>query len=255
MANLDKEAILIATREPGRRQPGAQPQPSRTQPQEGATPGRKKKKRSAWGVFWRFCVVCLCLMVMVGSVGAVLVSLYVVDATASDGDLLNLDNLELAKTSIIYAQNHDTGEWEEYAQLSRTNHRIWVNLDQIPDDMKWAVICLEDKDFYTEPGVNFKRTASVTLNLVLTKLTGGKLSLYSSLQGASTLEQQLIKNITGDNGTDGSDGVTRKLREIFRALGVDNRYSKDTILEAYLNTISLTGTIAGVEAGANEYFI
>lgn len=254
MANLDKEAILIATREPGRRQPGAQPQPSRTQPQEGAAPGRKKKKRSAWGVFWRFCVVCLCLMVMVGSVGAVLVSLYVVDATASDGDLLNLDNLELAKTSIIYAQNHDTGEWEEYAQLSRTNHRIWVNLDQIPDDMKWAVICLEDKDFYTEPGVNFKRTASVTLNLVLTKLTGGKLSLYSSLQGASTLEQQLIKNITGDNGTDGSDGVTRKLREIFRALGVDNRYSKDTILEAYLNTISLTGTIAGVEAGANEYF-
>ena len=128
-------------------------------------------------MLWRFCVVCLCLVVMVGSVGAVLVSLYVVDATASDGDLLNLDNLELAKTSIIYAQNHDTGEWEEYAQLSRTNHRIWVNLDQIPDDMKWAVICLEDKDFYTEPGVNFKRTASVTLNLVLTKLTGGKLSL------------------------------------------------------------------------------
>ena len=64
-------------------------------------------------MLWRFCVVCLCLVVMVGSVGAVLVSLYVVDATASDGDLLNLDNLELAKTSIIYAQNHDTGEWEE----------------------------------------------------------------------------------------------------------------------------------------------
>ena len=50
-------------------------------------------------MLWRFCVVCLCLVVMVGSVGAVLVSLYVVDATASDGDLLNLDNLELAKTS------------------------------------------------------------------------------------------------------------------------------------------------------------
>ena len=99
LTNLDKEAILIATREPGRRQPGAQPQPSRTQPQEGAAPGRKKKKRSAWGVLWRFCVVCLCLVVMIGSVGAVLVSLYVVDATASDGDLLNLDNLELAKTS------------------------------------------------------------------------------------------------------------------------------------------------------------
>lgn len=80
MTNLDKEAILIATREPGRRQPGAQPQPGRTQPQEGAAPGRKKKKRSAWGVLWRFCVVCLCLVVMIGSVGAVLVSLYVVDA-------------------------------------------------------------------------------------------------------------------------------------------------------------------------------
>ena len=72
-------------------------------------------------------------------------------------------------------------------------------------------------------------------------LTGNR--LYGSTQGASTLEQQLIKNITGDDEQD----AMRKVREIFRALGLCHRYSKQTILEAYLNTISLNSTICGVQ--------
>ncbi len=247
-AGFDKEAIPIATNESESRRKGVQ----NTQPQGTGKSKKAKKKHPIWSFFWRFCVVCMCLAIMACSVGAVMLSLYVVDVTQHDAELLNLDSngTSLAKTSFIYAQNHDTGEWEEYARLSRDNDRVWVDLDQIPADMKWAVIAVEDKDFYTEPGVNFKRTVAAAANLVLTKATGGRLTLFDTLQGASTLEQQLIKNISADDEAD----VMRKVREIFRAIGLANRYSKDTVLEAYLNTISLTGTLAGVEAGANEYF-
>lgn len=236
---------------PPRQGGGGQPPHGPNQPPQGP----KKKKRSVigriWSFFWRFCVCMGCLGVMLGSVLAVLLSMYVVKATAADADLLDLDNMDLAYTTIIYARNHDDPTvWEVYDTLSRDNNRIWAYLNEIPEDLRWAFICTEDKTFYEHPGVNFKRTLSATINLVLNRLTHGQLRLYASEQGASTIDQQLIKNITGDDEQD----PMRKVREIFRAIGLENRYSKDMILEAYLNTISLTGRIAGVRAGADTYF-
>ena len=87
---------------------------------------------------------------------------------------------------------------------------------------------------------------------VLNELTDN--AIYGSQQGASTLEQQLVKNLVGDDASSGIEGYMRKVREIFRAIGLANRYSKETILEAYLNTIPLTGIVCGMEAGAQEYF-
>lgn len=210
--------------------------------QETARP--KKKRMGCFGFLLRLFVVLACLGTIVCCGVAIKLSEYIVDVTQEDAELLNLDELKLSETTILYAQNHDTGAWEEYATWSRDNNRIWVSLDEIPENLKWAFICTEDKEFYNEPGVNFKRTIGAAVNMV----TGNR--LYGSTQGASTIEQQLIKNITGDDEQD----AMRKVREIFRALGLSHRYSKDTVLEAYLNTISLTGTIAGVQAGAVEYF-
>lgn len=199
----------------------------------------RRRKHGFWGFLWRVFVAFGCFCIMAGCVVAVILSNYIVDVTQEDAEILDLDNLKLAQTSILYDRNGD-----EYASWSSDSHRIWVSLDDIPDNLKWAFICTEDKDFYTEPGVNFKRTIGAAVNM----LTGNR--LYGSTQGASTIEQQLIKNITGDDEQD----AMRKVREIFRALGLCHRYSKETILEAYLNTISLTGTIGGVQAGAQEYF-
>ena len=78
--------------------------------------------------------------------------------------------------------------------------------------------------------------------------------IYSSRQGASTIEQQLIKNLTEDDSASGIEGALRKLREIYRAYTLYRNYSKETILEAYLNTISFTGTIQGVQTASLEYF-
>ena len=190
----------------------------------------------------------ICLGIMAGSLVAVGAVYYVVQATANDGDLLDLDNIELSQSSVVMATDPDTGAQVEYATLRSSNsHRVWADLEQIPSNLQYAFICTEDKDFYSEPGVNFKRTIGAMINEYL-------LPIYSSKQGASTLEQQLIKNLTSDKSASGVEGALRKLREIYRALCLSRSYSKETILEAYLNTISFTGTIQGVQTAANEYF-
>ena len=190
----------------------------------------------------------ICLGIMAGSLVAVGAVYYVVQATANDGDLLDLDNIELSRSSVVMATDPDTGAQVEYATLRSSNsHRVWADLEQIPTNLQYAFICTEDKDFYNEPGVNFKRTIGAMVNEYL-------LPIYSSKQGASTLEQQLIKNLTDDKSASGIEGALRKLREIYRALCLSRSYSKETILEAYLNTISFTGTIQGVQTAANEYF-
>ena len=211
-------------------------------------PPKEKSKHPLLRFIGRTIATVLCLGIMLGSVVAVGMVFYVVQATANDGDLLDLDNIQLSQSSMVVATDPDTGAQVEYATLRSSNsHRVWADLEQIPSNLQYAFICTEDKDFYSEPGVNFKRTIGAMINEYL-------LPIYSSKQGASTLEQQLIKNLTDDNSASGIDGALRKVREIYRALCLSRSYSKETILEAYLNTISFTGTIQGVQTAANEYF-
>lgn len=200
---------------------------------------KKKKRRSVVGSIFRFIGCLLCVCVMLCSVGGVLLAMYIVQVTADDGEILDLDNQKNKQTTIIYDKYGN-----EYATLTQGENRIWRELSAMPEDLQNAVIAIEDKDFYNEPGINLKRTIGAALN----ELTDH--AIYGERQGASTLEQQLIKNLTGDDDVD----KMRKVREIFRALGLANRYSKETILEAYLNTIPLTGIVCGMEAGAQEYF-
>ena len=210
-------------------------------PQNAAETPKPKKKRFSIVKFLLQLIGCLlCVGVMACSVGAVLLSMYVVQVTADDGETLDLDNMKSKQNSIILDTNG-----EEYDSLTRDENRIWCALGDMPENLQHAVVAVEDKDFYTNKlGFNFKRTVAAALN----EFTGQK--LLGSKQGASTIEQQLIKNLTKDDEQD----AMRKIREIFRAIGICNKYSKETILEGYLNTIPLTGTICGMQAGAKEYF-
>lgn len=215
---------------------GATGQPGAPAPKNKKKP---KKRRSIIGMIFSFIGCMLCLCIMAASVGGVLLSMYIVQVTADDAETLDLDNQKNRQTSIIYDINGN-----EYASLSRNENRIWRELSAMPENLQNAVIAIEDKNFRTEPGINLKGTIGAALNA----FTGNR--IWGTNRGASTLEQQLIKNLTGDNKQDNM----RKVREIFRALGLDNKYSKETILEAYLNTIPLTGIIHGMEAGSIEYF-
>ncbi len=157
----------------------------------------------------------------------------------ADGETLDSDNQKNRQTSIIYDINGN-----EYASLSRNENRIWRELSAMPENLQNAVIAIEDKNFRTEPGINLKghhRRGAERFH------RQPHLGHEPRCVHAGAAAHQ---NLTGDSEQDNM----RKVREIFRALGLDNKYSKETILEAYLNTIPLTGIIHGMEAGSIEYF-
>lgn len=141
-----------------------------------------------------------------------------------------------AQTSILFAKN-DAGEDVQIATLHGEKNRIWADLDTIPKDLQNAFRCLEDKRFYDHHGVDWIRTIAAVVK-------------YHGRQGGSTLTQQLIKNLTEQNQVT----VSRKFKEILEALNLEKNYSKDEILEAYLNTIPLGSGCYGVRTAAEKYF-
>ena len=155
----------------------------------------------------------------------------------------NIKNYEMNMTSIIYVQNN-LGAWEEYQRIHGEENRIWTEIENVPQMLIDAIISIEDQRFYQHGGVDWKRTTGAFVNYL------PFIDLYSSNQGGSTITQQLIKNITSDN----DKSAARKLREIARALLMEKKLDKTTILEAYLNTISLGNGICGVQVASNYYF-
>lgn len=162
----------------------------------------------------------------------------------NSGDIVeNIRNLEINMTSIIYVKN-EKGDWQEYQRLHGEENRIWVPLEKVPKQLVDAFVSIEDERFYTHGGVDWKRTLGAFVNTI------PGVQIYSSKQGGSTITQQLIKNLTEDK----KKSASRKIREITRALSIEKMLSKDEILEAYLNTISLGSGICGVQVAANYYF-
>jgi len=178
----------------------------------------------------------------------VALTVYLVKVTANDDSMLNLHDRKLSYTTVLYYQDRESGEYKEYQRLDGEENRVWVELEDIPQHVIDAYIATEDQDFYTHHGVNFVRTVAAMINEYT------PIKLFSSKTGASTITQQLVKNLTDDKYGSGIDGAFRKIREIFRAMVLEKQYSKDEILEAYLNTLRLSNTWAGVQAGANNYF-
>lgn len=213
----------------------------------------RREARMAVPVFKRtlyfardFITVCFCLAVIIGSVVAAMLAIYVVNVTDGDGDLLK--NYSLSYTTIFYAKDGSSGEYIESQRLYGDENRIWVAYGDMPKHLINAAIAVEDNTFWDNDGVSWKRTFAAFIN----EASGGR--LLGSMQGGSTITQQLIKNITNDRAVDSVSGILRKMREIYRALLLTNSHSKTEIMEAYLNTIRLSGQYAGVEAGANAYF-
>jgi penicillin-binding protein 1A len=144
-------------------------------------------------------------------------------------------------SSIIYYKDRDTGDWKELQTLKSKENRVWVDYDQMPKALWQAAVSIEDKRFFTHHGVDWSRTATATFNMFFKS---------RNTYGGSTITQQLIKNMTQDNqGT-----VKRKVTEIFRALAFEKKYSKQEILELYLNTIYLGNSCYGVQTAAQYYF-
>ena len=140
----------------------------------------------------------------------------------------------------LYYQDPDTKELVMYQTLFGDENRIWVDFDSIPKNLRNATIAIEDKRFESHHGVDWHGT----VRAVFRTLTNG------NTQGGSTITQQLIKNVTGNN----ENTVKRKVTEVYRALALEKDYSKDEILEMYLNTIYLGNQCYGVQTASRTYF-
>ena len=191
-------------------------------------------------IFKCFLTIVLIGVITASMVGCVLI-VYVVTQFDPTTDIPDLREIRAEESTIIYTKN-SSGEYEEHQRLEGAN-RIWVSLEEIPENMRNAVIAIEDERFNDHYGVDWKRTISAMANLVL--------HFSSQEYGGSTITQQLVKIITKDN----DHSIQRKITEIMRAIEMErNQYTKDDIIEAYLNVLPLTGNIVGVGAGANYYF-
>lgn len=127
-----------------------------------------------------------------------------------------------------------------YAIFKDVN-RLYVPLKEIPKNLQQATISTEDKDFYTNPGFSIK---GLLRGVLIDPL------LHNRATGGSTITQQLVKNVLLSPERD----ISRKIKELILAIEVDQRFSKEEILEMYLNNVSYGGTAVGVEAASNLYF-
>ena len=219
---------------------------------------KKRKKRRKKKPMSRGLTVFLTVFLMVFIIGMLSVTFVGVDvltdigildigASSPENDIAGVDYIDLdtylknqSKTTIIYAGGNPEDEDAEIVEIARLHgeeNREWVDLEDVCDNLKKAVVALEDKRFYDHKGVDWIRTVGVVVK-------------YSFSQGGSTITQQLIKNLTGENaGT-----FVRKYNEIKNALALEKHFDKDEILEAYLNTIYLDMGCYGIKTGAEYYF-
>lgn len=119
--------------------------------------------------------------------------------------------------------------------------REWVSFDGVSEYLKNGFVVVEDHKFWSHNGVNLRRTVQAFLNYVFNR---------DASFGASTITQQVIKNISGDN----EKSVKRKLQELVRAYHIEKKYTKEEIFELYLNIIPMGENIYGVAAASKEYF-
>lgn len=119
--------------------------------------------------------------------------------------------------------------------------RFWIHFDSIPENMRNAVVAIEDQRYYTHWGIDLKRIMGATVANILS-------NGYS--QGASTLTQQLARNLYFSH----EKTLLRKVREILTAIKLEQYYTKEEILELYLNQVYLGAGVYGIEAAAQRYF-
>lgn len=205
--------------------------------------GKHKEKNTSSGSIWSWVGKIFGTMVLIGFIAllifACIFAVYIKKDLSKQVDF-SVEGFALDQTSVIYYQDRQTGQWEELRRLYEKENRVWVGLEEIPIDLKNACIAIEDKRFEEHQGVDWLRTIRASLNM----FSGNK------IYGASTITQQLIKNLTHEDEVT----VRRKLVEIFRALEFENKYSKDDILEWYLNIIPLGQRCYGVQAASRVYF-
>jgi penicillin-binding protein 1A len=209
----------------------------------------------ALGIFVKVAADVLITVLLIFALAGVIMvcafSIYIKNYVKTDIDISQFDIAVSngTKTSQLYRyefsdRTNRVGEAVLYSgeTISGGSDSTYVTYDRFPENMINAVIAIEDKRFKTHKGVDWKRTVAAGVNF----FTGMQDYTY----GASTITQQLIKNITGEDDYT----IQRKIQEIFWALDLETKKDKEEILELYLNIANFGSNYYGVQAAAYNYF-
>ncbi|MGN0614148.1 MAG: transglycosylase domain-containing protein [Porcipelethomonas sp.] len=180
------------------------------------------------------------VVVITGTIVVTALTVYVLEFMDESTDV-TIKELESSSNTIVYAEDDD-GKLVQLYAVTNEIQRIPVDIEEIPQHVRDAFVAIEDERFYSHEGVDYKRTFAAFANMFM--------HIYDTQQGGSTITQQLIKNLTGDD----DPSPERKIREIFRAMEFEKKYSKDEILEAYLNYIGFGGPRNGIQLASLDYF-
>lgn len=198
----------------------------------GKNPRPKKKKKKV--SFFRVFLLSMLILFIVGT-ASIMGLVFGVIKTAKPIDAQNIQSM-LDESSFIYDQDKNLIE-----KVHGSSFRSIVPLEKIPTDLQHAIIAIEDERFYKHPGIDVKRIAGALWY---------DLRTMSKAQGASTLTQQLAKNIY----TSPEKSISRKIKDMYYAIELEKHLTKDQILHAYLNTAFMGRDAVGVQAAAQTYF-
>ncbi len=203
---------------------------------------RKKRGpiRRFFGAIFRGIALLICMGIICGSVCAAVMAVYIFKSLEGEPDL-KLEDINMANSSSVYAINSKTGEYEKIRELHGDENRIEISkYSDIPKDVIDCLVAAEDKRYWTHNGVDWQRTVASTLTFFT----------QSSTQGGSTITQQVIKNLTGND----EFSPERKVKEIFQAIKLNKAYSKEEVLKVYLNYVFFGNNCYGIQAAADGYF-
>lgn len=201
---------------------------------------RKRTARAALGSGWLRNIQNKILLLKISAVAIVVLllasSIFMLVLSRNLPDPNKLINREIAQSTKIYDRTGTTILYDIHGDTKRTI----VNINDLPNYVKQATIAVEDKDFYKHSGFSFW---AIFRTLVTNALFGKK-------AGASTLTQQLVKNAILTN----EKTYTRKIKELILAYRIEKKFTKDEILQMYLNEIPYGSTAYGIEAASQQYF-
>ena len=201
------------------------------------TPAQKTK--SVMAVIGTTFLTIFLIAVITFCIVAVALTVYIMQFAENSFDI-DLKAVELSFSSFIKGYDKEAGEWVELKQISGDENRVWVDIDDMPQYLIDAIVSSEDHRYFEHDGVDWYRTGGVVVNAML----------KGTSEGGSTITQQLVRDVTNDDKIN----IGRKLREIFRALSLEQKYTKLDILESYLNRIGFGGSSCGVGSAAWYYF-
>ncbi|MHB1348172.1 MAG: PBP1A family penicillin-binding protein, partial [Candidatus Humimicrobiaceae bacterium] len=187
----------------------------------------RSKKGCFFGFMIAFIIIAFLLILTVG-----LVALYYYNTVPK---LEDLTPSAIAETSMVYAIDGSL-----LTEFHSTENRVIIPFDKMSDNIKNAVVSVEDKRFYTHQGVDYKRIFGALINDIRTRD-------YS--QGASTITQQYVKNVYFSP----EKTLRRKINEALVAIQIERNYTKDKLLEMYLNTVYFGSGSYGIEKAAQTY--